>query len=1044
MHTVKKLIEVALPVKEISTESVRDKSIRHGHISTLHLWWARRPLPICRAVVFASLVPDPDDPHCPPAFVEAVHDLLGKQQNPGDPYKPYADIPYTAVFDPVPDTPRNRLLAFIGKFSPEQENNLLQGRKSAPPKKVLSDFSLIKWESRHNEDLITKARKLIWVAHNAASFSPSGGGRGEDSRSYPDHAAAFDAHWAAIQAAEQHLYRLPDRHLGGPQVEAAQLQLDQALAAFLSRMPKVFDPFAGGGAIPLEAARLGCRSYGNDLNPVAHIIQKASLEYPQRYGKPITYTQQAYIARYGQAAYDALPAEYQSASQHSDGTLFSPSGGGREEEPNHLINLPNRLAHDVQHYAHELLRRAEAEIGHYYPAVNGKKPIAYYWARVARCANPACQAEVPLLKQFYLVKKAEKKVHLFPIIEGTNIQFEVRHGAYDQPGWVRDRKNLYCPCCGQTTPNKELKRQFLEEKIETRLLAVIEEGESGKAYRNPTREEASMAKQVPLHEDVPIERLPIKNTKQFDLCPWGFTTVGSMFSPRQLLALQTLVKHSLELQAELRATEDDYGKAVATYLGVLVDRVAAVQTSFGRWHISGEKLEHPFSRQAIPMVFDYPESYPFGNVTGSANNQLAWVIRYINEESEGAFPANCINASSGDISQFAAKDLQAVVTDPPYYDAIAYADLSDFFYVWMKRSMGMLYPMTFAFPQTPKGEECTALKHHHGSDTEAKAHFERKLLAIFHALEQQVNGVVAVMFAHQTTAAWTTLCNSLVGANMNIEGAWPMDTEMSNRSVGLAGAALESSVTVTARPTVRSGFGSYREIKREIEAKVKQQVDYLYEMGFRGADLLTACFGQAVAVFGQYQRVEKADGTEVTVAELLELARDSAFNALVTGLEADGSTRFYLGWLQLFGFSPAEHDDVRRISQIGLHLEPADLSRQALLVQHGKQEHLASYPERLAALPRLGLHPSDPLIDRIHRALHLYAGTDRQALLDHLKGFAAQTHDPAWRVLTSLKELLPPKTEDHQQVEGLLANQESLIRAIKEGPQGQQTQADLQ
>lgn len=264
----KKLIEVALPIKEISAESVRDKSIRHGHISTLHLWWARRPLPVCRAIVFASLVPDPLDKNCPQAFKDAVNELL----NPSNDtltqhmYMPYTDIPYTSIDDPMEDNLRNRLMMFIGKFSDICQKNMISG-KSTPPKDQLTDGSLIKWENRNNPKVLSIARELIWVAYNAEQQPELG---------YETHHRNFTEAFSRIKEAEDALYGIVDRHIITAEVDDMESNLNSAIDMFLSHMPSVFDPFAGGGAIPLEAARLGCRSYGNDINPVAHIIEKGS------------------------------------------------------------------------------------------------------------------------------------------------------------------------------------------------------------------------------------------------------------------------------------------------------------------------------------------------------------------------------------------------------------------------------------------------------------------------------------------------------------------------------------------------------------------------------------------------------------------------------------------------------------------------------------------------------------------------------------------------------------------------------------------------
>lgn len=993
MTKAKKLIEVAMPIKEISAESVRDKSIRHGHISTLHLWWARRPLPVCRAVIFASLVPDPLDPECPQAFCDAVQDLLAN--NPL--YAPYPDIPYTSIYDPMPDNLRNRLLMFIGKFSPACQKNMLAG-KTTPSKDQVQEGCLIKWESKNDPTVLRLARLLIWVAHNS-ELRPEA--------TYTDLTVEFDEASKAITNAETALYHTTNRHLTSPEVTAKEAALQEAIEKFQNRMPSVFDPFAGGGAIPLEAARLGCRSFGNDINPVAHIIEKGSVEFPQKYGKPITYTHEEFMTLYGKEGVK----------------LYTENFGGM---PTGNVEIPNRLSFDVEYYAQKLLAMTEAEVGHLYPAdEKGNKPIAYYWARTATCSNPSCRAKVPLLKQFYLANTKSKKVYLNPIIHGTDIQFEIKEGSYDEkvlPGWNKTG-NLICPCCGSITTSKQVKEQANKIGLKERFIAIISEGSNGKQYTIP-----SIQLEQPhitlLNQSIPTENM----TKQTDLISsrgWNINQWYQMFSNRQLNMLLTINKQLLNLKATLN--QSNYTNILFTYLSIWFDRIAVANTSLGRWHISGEKLEHPFSRQAIAMVFDYPESNPFCNSSGSALNQLEWITRYIESESNSPFAALFANASSGEKGQFAAKTLTAVVTDPPYYDAIAYADISDFFYVWMKRTLGDIYPINFATPQTPKAEECTALKHHHhNSEAEAKKHFENKLTTIFDAIEYQTSDIVSIMFAHQSTEAWTTLCNSILGARMNITGSWPMDTEMANRSLGLAGAALESSVTVSCRPSERNGFESFKRVKRAIETKVTEEVNALYELGFRGADLLTACFGQAVSEFGKYETVEKADGSEVTVGELLELARTAAFNALLSGFDGDEYTRFYIFWLQMNGMGDTDFDDAAKFARVGMSVNISDIFAHNLLIRTGNKQHLATYTERTIN-EKLGMSTSDPLIDQVHRAMANWRDGDRGKILHHIHIVGKEANNPFWRVLASLKELLP-EGDDLKQVQELISNSADLIQ----------------
>lgn len=1015
----KKLIEVAMPVKEISAESVRDKSIRHGHISTLHLWWARRPLPVCRAVVFASLVPDPLDENCPREFVAAVEELLGKKNNPGDPYKPYTDIPFTAAIDPMEDNLRNRLLMFIGKFSDTYIKNEKYG-KVTPAKDQLSEYSLIKWDNKNNETIINKARRLIWVAHDPAHNT----------------LAEFDKHYQAIKKAEQDLYSIPDRHIETDKVKTTQAALDAVINAFQERMPSVFDPFAGGGAIPLEAARLGCRTYANDLNPVAHIIEKGSLEFPQKYGKPINYSTLEFVKRYGQEAFDAL--------ENDAKVVVSGSVTG--------VRIANRLAYDVEFYAKKLLALAEQEIGRYYPAdEQGNRPVAYYWARTIKCSNPTCQFEIPLVGTKFLCRKTDKKVAFNLLTNEKEKSFDIiikkdRQIDFNTDGTVSGSKAI-CPHCQAVNGTDYLKNISKTIGLGQKLIAVIWETDKGKEYRLPTKAdiEASQINTDLLHN----QYLPNESMQQIpDLVSgrgWGIEKWRDLFSTRQLLAMQTLVSKLGDIKTELNPQNDEYAKAIVTYLGILINRISSRQTSFGLWHISGEKLEQPFGRQAIPMVFDYPESNLFCNSSGSALNQIDWLIRYINGEGDYSFSVKCNNSSSGEITQFPEKSLQSVITDPPYYDAIAYADLSDFFYVWLKRTLGDLFSIIFAFPQTPKGEECTALKHHHNDNVEqANYHFEKKLLQIFDTIEKQTNGVVSIMFAHQSTQAWSTLCNSILNARMNITSSWAIDTEMPG-ALKTNKAFLASSVTVSCRPSVKSGFGVFKEIKQAIEEKVRLEVKNLYKLGFRGADLLTACFGQAVSVFGQYERVEKADGSTVTVAELLELARDAAFNAIVSDIDTDDATRFYIGWLHLFGFTQAAHDDVRRITQIGLNIDVNDLLKNNILLRDKNNEALAAGEARIQFDDKLGLRPNSYTIDKAHRAMHLFNAAQRGALVAYIREQAPVPESQVWRVLTSLLEILPSGSKDHSAAAGLLANKDSLLReALLAGKaEGEQTKLQL-
>lgn len=992
----KKLIEVALPIKEISAESVRDKSIRHGHISTLHLWWARRPLPVCRAVVFASLVPDPLDENCPQAFKDAVQSIL----NPADDrltsqiYKPYADIPYTAVEDPMEDNLRNRLMMFIGKFSDKCQENMKKG-KPTTPKEQLSDGSLIKWENKNNPRILRMARELIWVAYNAEKHPELG-----YETLHKNFSKAFDA----IKEAEEKLYSIVNRHIKTAEVDDLEQALQDVIDNFQSQMPSVFDPFAGGGAIPLEAARLGCRSFGNDINPVAHIIEKGSAEFPQKYGKPICFSVKEFIHLYGKEGLELLAKKdiYKSASN--------------------LYYIPNRIAFDVEYYSIKVINNTQKECGDLYCSTTGKTPLVYYWARIAQCSNPSCKAEIPMLKQFYISKRRTAKskdwVYLSPTITANSINFEIKNGIYEKDGWNK-HGTITCPCCGSVTSISDVKKQFKSSPIKERLLAVIEDGPK-RTFRTPNSDDTAIITGIKRSPFMPKEPLEVGNVRNFNTPGWGIDTFDGLFSKRQSIFL-SVFKSEIEKLCSSIPYDIEYVKAIKTYIAILFDKILCRNTSFGVWHKLQETVEHPFGRQAIPMVFDYPEMNPFSSLSGACIGQLESIISYL--ESENSFSSNFNNVISGDKFQFETKSLTAVVTDPPYYDAIAYADLSDFFYVWLKSMLSNDFELVFSTPKTPKQEECTALKHHHGnSEDEAKRHFEQKLTAVFDAIEMQTTDVVSVMFAHQSTEAWTTLCNSILDARMNITGSWPMDTEV---SIALKAdmATLESSVTVACRPSERKGYGDYKSVKKDIEKKVAEEVESLYELGFRGADLLTACFGQAVSEFGKYKSVEKSDGSEVKVAELLEMARNAAFDALLKGVQGDDFTKFYIGWLQLNGVGETDFDDATKFTRVGVNVNIKEIQQEGLLILEGKKMHIAMADEHIGGSSVEGTRPEDSPISQAHRLILLNKEEDRGKILRFVRDICPEASSPLWRLLATLKELLPAN-DDQKQVVSILQNAE--------------------
>jgi putative DNA methylase len=973
--TLPRLIEVALPIREISAESVRDKSLRHGHISTLHLWWARRPLAASRAIVFASIVPDPDHPDCPAEFRQAVLKYLrddvpaelkayrrGRDlKRDPDPYKPYADIP---------DTARNRLLTFIAKWSPEwQSFEKGLAKKQPPPAEMLDDRSLVKWDTSDPRN--EQGRAVLAIARELALVANGG------------------------------------------------------------KIPTLLDPFSGGGAIPLEATRLGFQAFANDYNPVAYLILRATCEFPQKFGKPGKRTMER--EEYGQIK--------------------------REE-----INVDNVLAYDVEYWAKWILERVRQRIGHLYPSgKDGLPVVGYLWARTVPCSNPSCQAEIPLLRTLMVCDKAEKRIALTLKVEGKKTFFGIAKNAAIQrkEGTTIGGGDCRCPICEQVTPVEDVRRAGLNGKLGECMTAVIVDLPNGKDYRSPEQtdliafqEAQNLARTLehPSEYIVPEINAPSASPnagshRSISVDIYGYKTFGTLYNDRQLVSMQTLTACLVEAELELKKYYDgDYTDAVIGYLGLWVSRNSMRFTNMGRFDSGGETFQSPFASQSIAMVWDYAEPSPFNETTGGCLSQLDWMLRVIHHETPNFETVHLAPAkvSIGDGSHLKLENsiIDVVVTDPPYFDSIAYADLSDFFYIWLKRGLSNTFPIAFNTPQTPKSQEAVAHKHRHeGNRDKGKEHFQAKLAEVFLEAKRicKTNGVVAVMFAHQSTEAWTALINALLNAGLTVTATYPIDTELKNRAVALGVAALESSITVVCRPREISSATSFRDVRREVEQSVAESVHRFWDYGFRGADLIVACYGPAVGVFGRYSRVERADGTPVTVPELLDLARQSALKAIAGEFTGDPLSRLYFVWANLYGISEQSWDDARLVIQIGGESENAmEVARErSLFVVDGATCRLALLKDRINH-KHLGDESAAPLIDQLHHAMQLWKEEKRGDLVTYLRANALLDHVPYWKLAQALFEVMPRDEEDWKLIASLLGERETLRLEAKRSEQPKQ------
>lgn len=958
-----RLIEVALPIREISAESVRDKNIHHAHISHLHIWWARRPLPASRAVVFASLVPDPDDPQCPQEFRDAVERHLrmhvpsalryyqrGREsRHDDDPYRPY---------DGVPDTLRNRLLMFIAKWSPESVAfEAGKGKKKPAPKQLLDDRSLVKWETCNpdnpqGQEVLRIARELVKVAHGGET-------------------------------------------------------------------PTVLDPFAGGGAIPLEAGRLGCQAIANDYNPVAHLILRATCEFPQKYGKP------------------------------GRRTVIVEELGKKVERD---VEVPNMLVHDFEKWAKLVLERTKERIGHLYPAGKDGRPVlAYLWARTTPCSNPSCQAKIPLLRSLVLCSKSGGKVALAMNIrkDSKTVSFEIVRGRAIKrtEGTKREKGPAICPFCKQPTTEADMRKAGIEGRMGEMPLAVVTADNRAKDYRAveagdleawrvARRESPERPNEWILPEITAAERnKSVSNSTGIRVHLYGMRTWGSLFNDRQLVAVQAFIvclREALDAM-ETHVPDPEYRKALGIYLALWLDRIASFASSVCRWAPGSQIIKTPFGGQAIPMIWDYPEVNPLAGSSGTASTQLRYMLKVIEHEhiqDGGDYRGPQVILGSAAALPLDAGMATCSVMDPPYDDAISYGDLSDFFYVWLKRSVGHLFPDVFTTPLTPKSEEATSLKHRHGGSGEkAREHYRSLLKASFSEAMRVVREpkLVTVMFAHQSTDAWTALISALFDAGLSPDATWPIATEMPKTALALGTASLETSVTVACRPRVAGSAASFRDVRKEIEKAVADAVKRFWSYGFRGADLIVACYGPAVGVFGKYERVEKADGTPVEIPELLELARAAARDAIAGEFRGDNLSTLYYVWANLYGASEQAWDDARLVVQIGGDADNAmEVARsQGIFVVDGAKCRLALLTDR-ADRRGLGVDQSPPLIDALHRGMLLWQQEQRGKLVSYLGERDLLEDGPFWKLAQALFEVLPRDVEDWKLVNALLSERPTL------------------
>lgn len=865
----KKMIEVALPLEAINKASAKEKSIRHGHPSTLHLWWARRPLAACRAVLFASLVDDPDS-------------------------------------DPM--------------FAGDED---IAANKRAELFNLIED--LVLWENSNNPRVINRARAEIarCVATQKIeegvfkkddmltikSPLPPGQGKGEG-----------DAKARKIKV---------------PVFEIRQLlaKPEQVNAFLAEYAPPVLDPFCGGGSIPLEAQRLGLRAYASDLNPVPVLINKALIEIPPKFaGLP-----------------PVNPDWRKTSASEKAATVWQGAQG---------------LAKDVQYYGKWMRDEAEKRISHFYPKVKITKEmakdrpdlkecvgqsltvIAWLWGRTAASSNPAYQGvHVPLVSSFWLSKKPGRQAWLRPVIdrESKQYSFDVVFGtpsANDKTIVEAGTKlgrgcKFRCLLSDEPIPEEHIKREGQAGRLGSRLLAIVADGEKGRVYLPASVDAATP---VPLPDSVASVDAPLADDPRNLWClGYGLDRFDKLFTARQLLMLTTLsdlvcearTKVVLDGEASNDATRlpasgesglNGYADAVATYLGLGIDKLTDYNCTLVTWIFQRDQAGHAFSKQAIPMVWGYAEVNPFVGAAGDLSVSLKGIARLI-EDSASDVGGHVFQL---DATEALPKCQRPVVsTDPPYYDNIGYSDLSDFFYVWMRRSVGRIYPSLFSTVVTPKSQELIASPYRHGGDTgAARDFFEKGFGKAFTQLRQvQYDAVPMTVYyafkqaegedgsdeeatgATAVSTGWETMLVGLVHAGLSIHGTWPMRTERSTRSVGMGTNALASSIVLVCRSGVPNApMATRKEFITSLRAELPTALRNLQQGNIAPVDLAQAAIGPGMGVFTRYSKVMETDGSPMTIRTALGLINQALDEVLAEQEgEFDGDTRWALAWFEQFG-----------------------------------------------------------------------------------------------------------------------------------------------
>lgn len=983
-----RLIEHAFPLKQTSLDSVHEKNVRHGHISTLHIWPARRPLAACRAALIATLLPDP-----------------------GTPEK------------------RKELCDRIGGRVERYLENKKKNGKTVTVERERTVGGVLHWGNESNPD-------MDWFR-------------------------------------------------------------EEIRQAYGGRAPRVLDPFAGGGAIPLEAMRLGCETSATDINPVAWFILKCTLEYPQK------------------LAGQTLPLpQFATDSAEFMESLLRGSGKAKRTKKqvakevqsyqSHFLPPPEAdLAWHLRAWGSWVLEKTKAEVSRLYPKIRREETLAYLWARTVTCKG--CRSSVPLLKTRWLCKRDERRVVLTMVRkrDGSGVKFGIerdvpRVGANNAARRDHDkrvgagtmsRSGAQCPCCPTIMTLEDIRLEGQNGRLGARLIAVVIDGMRGKDYRIPTDEEIALSIEceglvdqafAEIPYGIPAEPTPKGGSgasRAFSVDGYGFDRWHKLFTARQLVVLATFIKYTRQSIAAIQSAgyPAEWSTAIAALLALGVDRLADANSTIAHWQLKGEFIVNTFQRFALSISWDFAEANPLAGASGSYQNALEWIF---------LVTSHCLKISSLSAPVIRQMSISGnpviekhdcVITDPPYYDAIPYSDLMDYFYVWLRRTVYGLettWSNAFADPLSPKwnhdasdGELIDDSSRFDGDGKASRQAYEDGMYRAFVSCGESLSaaGKLVIVFANKKPEAWAALVSSIIRAGFIVDGSWPIQTERAVRTRASSSAALSSSVWIVCkkRPSAaRPGWDNL--VLQEMQFRISDQLREFWDAGIRGPDFVWAATGPALESYSKYPVVKKADepGQSLSVDDFLRCVRRIVVDFVVgrvlshnggngqvaTGL--DDVTTYYLLHRHDFG-----HEDTPSgpciLYAVSCGLSDSELADQyEILIRTGgsaedpddaeeedaPDEENADEPEegsgstvRLRAWNQrkrksMGYDAEGkpaPLIDQIHRLMHLWRAGDVANVDEYIEDRALRRNGLFHRLLQALIELAAVGSEERSLLESI-------------------------